>query len=171
MCEFIKKNGKQCMISSKNSYCHIHKNYVNEIKHKEIKKEKEIVEELTKDDKIIKYKKEIISLNKTLSNKADKHKEQIKNIEKRYDTILEIKNKEIKDLLDLINDKENINKSLTEQVKNMLKDYNYFQIVRSYEKQKETLNKKNIDVLTYKNKQFQDLRFRRNYIVHVESLK
>lgn len=145
----------------------MHKQYEETIK-QTIKENKEI---LDKDDKINKFKNEIKNLNRTLENKAINHKKELKNIENRYEILLELKRRELNEMIDILNQKEEIIKNNIQLIKHYRKDYNNFQIVREYEKKKEDLFKKNINVLSYNNKEFQDLRTKRNYIVHVESLK
>jgi hypothetical protein len=196
MCEFIKKDGNICQINSKNNkYCHIHKNLINVNQIKEEKEKKDILtnELLLKQNKNLKL--EIANLNKTLENKSNKHKRELINESNRYEILLELKERDNNELLEHYNtlntfyeevnnrlkNQININEQLKKEIKKLNKhineitvDYNNYQVLREYEREKKKLAKQGYnsdEILAYNDVKFQKLRTKRNYIAHIEAAK
>jgi len=195
MCEFIKKDGIVCQIISKSKYCHIHRNLINVkvIREEKEKKERLTNEELMKKNKNL--KNEVTYLNKALENKSDKHKKELTNEINRYEILLELKEREMNELLEHYNNlnklydqtniklKNQINnndklkkeiKKLNKNINEMEEDYNNYQIIREYEKEKKKLTKlgyNSDEILTYQDTKFQKLRVKRNYVAHIEASK
>lgn len=95
-------------------------------------------------DLLTKKQNEIINLNKSLEKKSDIIKELYKEI-----SIYKIK---------LF--------SLQEDNNNMKEDYNNYQIIKEYEKQKNDLILKGINIYNYNNTDFHNKRHLRNHLAH-----
>lgn len=178
---------RQCAINSKGSLCHIHINKKRKFipKHEEIDIELDNKKLSEKVDKLLKtqqnLRQEITNLNQSIIKKNDYIKElkELKEInnqsiidENILNELEEIKkiNKQL--LIEKNNQKQNILyhkrrvKEKEQIIQDMKDDYNNFQLIKKYEKEKDNLIKKNIDLYSYNDNNFQKLRKDRNYIVH-----
>ena len=140
MCNKVLKTGLICKIKSKSNFCHIHKKY-----------------------EIDEYKKqEIINLNSTI-NKKCQIISNLKNIQKE-NLSFKLKNNN----LNIENNELNIeNEKLKNELLKYKDDYNKYQIIKEFEIRKNNLIKKGIDIYNYKDKDFHNLRYKRNEVAHL----
>ncbi len=145
MCKFMITRGLkkvQCKLQKNNEYCHIHIKLIN------IKKIPKI------NLKLDNLSRDVTNLHLSISKKNDKLNSLIK---ERYE-LKEIINQNIVTIAELQNKLNEANK--------MKEDYNNYQIIKKYEKIKQSYLNRNIDILNIKNDEFHKLRKNRNYIVH-----
>lgn len=193
MCNYLIAENKTCRIISKGDVCHIHKN----MKRKFIPQHEIIDIELkenvltSKIEKLLEkqqnLKKEITNLNNNISKKNDIIKK-LENTKENKNDIIINENIINENIINELNEIKNINNQLLsekdiltrrirnlklqneeklQKIKDMEQDYNNFQIIKMYEKEKDKLVKNNVDLYNYNNNKFQELRKNRNYIVHV----
>lgn len=140
MCNYFVEPNRKCLIAKDKPLCHIHKNkkpksfpnFILEMKIFDI------------EDNNIKLVKKIDKLNTFIQNQ----KIEITNLNNR----LNIKNKQIKELTDLVN--------------HMKVDYNNYQLIKQYELKKKNLIKNGIDIYNYNNTEFHNFRKHRNQLAH-----
>ncbi len=187
MCNYMMSETRKCAIISKGDLCHIHINKKRKFipKHEQIDIELKETVLNSKIDKLLKtqqnLRKEITNLNNNIIKKneiikelKDKKLENTQSIidENILNELNEIKkiNKQL--LIEKDNQRQQIlyyknkNKEKEQTINKMKDDYNNFQLIKKYEKEKDNLIKKNIDLYSYNDNNFQKLRKDRNYIVH-----
>lgn len=197
MCEFMINENRQCKLQKNKKYCHIHINK-NIASSEDTAYAKHISIKLEKCKSImINQKKELSNLHLSIERKNKKinnleydlnnKDEQIKNLIKEKELLEQIlvkknetlannsiKIKVLKNNLnqEIINHNESKNniEKLNERIIRMKDDYNNFQIIKKYEKTKQSYVQKNIDILSVKNNEFHKLRKNRNFIVHEKIL-
>ena len=169
MCNQKTKDGKQCMLSPYKDICHVHQK----------QQEKALRDLLTKDTEAISevdlLKNEIINL-KNINNDINAKYSKLKSL---YDDKIEehsdcyIKDNKImnlkisnQDLMTKLQNEINKNNKLYNQIKNMKEDYNSYQIIKKYERQKKYLSDNQLKA----DQNFHKLRLERNNIVHQKVL-
>lgn len=156
MCNFMINNTRKCKLAPKKSLCHIHITRQNESRQNDLIK---IIDLEIKNEQL---EKKISKMSKFQDNVKIELTNLYKTIEKKNIGLREKENEISKLKLTLEQQSKKIN--------NMTEDYNNFQIIKQYEKTKQELLKKNIDILSFKNSEFHKLRLDRNYIVHEKTL-
>jgi hypothetical protein len=157
-------NTRKCKLAPKKSLCHIHNKYnQNEPRQNDLIK---IIDLEIKNEQL---EKKIYKMSKFQDNQ--------RLVSERQSSALCAAKIELTNLYKTIEkkniglrEKEHEISKLKYKINNMTEDYNNFQIIKQYEKTKQELLKKNIDILSFKNSQFHKLRLDRNYIVHEKTL-
>lgn len=140
MCKHIRNNGLKCKIKSKSDYCHIHKKYqIDEFKQNEIKNLNKVIEK-----KHLKYKK-LLEIKQDMINELLIESE----IKERY-----------------IQEYGRVNLELKNKIQQLEIDAKNYQIIRQFEKEKQELINKGIDIYNYKNDEWHQKRYYRNLIAH-----
>lgn len=159
MCNYLISENKTCKISPNKELCHIH-----------IKKQPKFLHEYQKIDNSLEIEK-LKSMNSKLNDKVKHKNKQINDLE-------DIVNKNKKKVREIVDQYENRVNNLKKQIsaledlnKSMYEDYNDFQVVKAYEKLKLKLINNKVDLSKFHDKDFHDLRFKRNLIVHEKTLR
>jgi small-conductance mechanosensitive channel len=187
MCNYIKANGEKCKKKSKTDFCYLHQPSKKEaILNNIVKTQKEEYNKLEE-----KFNKLIIGYKhneKVYKDLANRHDELIKIYKETEDNLNEavevnIKNERLYNATK--NEVKNINKTLEkkaliikykdEEIKALMKakaeleeDANNYRIITEYEKEKQELINKGIDIYIYEynNPEFYKRRLRRNLAAH-----
>lgn len=185
MCNHIKTNGEKCKKKSKTDFCHMHQPSKKEvILNKILKSQKEeynkLEEKLNK--LIIGYKHN----EKVYKDLADRHDELIKIYKETEENLNEavevnIKNErlynatknEVKNMNKTLEKKALIIKYKDEEIKALIKakaeleeDAKNYQIIKQFEKEKQELINKGIDIYNYQNEEWHQKRYYRNLAAH-----
>jgi vacuolar-type H+-ATPase subunit I/STV1 len=144
MCKYIKSNKEKCKIKSKGEYCHFHKKYeIDQFKQNEIK-----------------------NLNKVINNKR-----------LQYEKLLEIKQDMINELSASLSEltvrgvienemKDREIQELKNRIKQLEQDAKNYKIIKQFEKEKQELINKGIDIYNYQNDEWHQRRQQRNLVAH-----
>lgn len=142
MCNFIRKNGKQCKLSKNKEICHVHSRMTTG-------RESRRLQDLS------------VGVPKSPQGSSIPYQSAGSMQIESSDTKLaaEILEEQVVQLkIDL--------KKAKNMIYHMKPDYERYQKVKHYEQQKNNLLKNKIDIYKYNNDCFHDLRRERNYIVH-----
>lgn len=154
MCKYIKSNKEKCKIKSKGDYCHIHKKYqIDEFKQNEIKNLNKVI-----NNKRIQYEK-ILQLKQDYINQLLIESE----IKESY---IKSQRFEIEDLKSQLETARWANHELNNQNQELKDDATKYQIIKEYEKYKNDLILKGVNIYNYNNNEFQNRRHYRNRIAH-----
>jgi len=160
------ENTRKCKLAPKKTLCHIHNksNQSDFIKIIDLEiKNDNLEKKISKMSKVQENAKlELTNLYKTIEKKN-------RGLKEKDEALLKEQTKSAS-LLDEISKLKFTLKQQTNKINNMTEDFNNFQVIKKYEKTKQELLKKNIDILSFKNPQFHKLRLDRNYIVHQKTL-
>lgn len=192
MCNHIKSNGEKCKKKSKTDFCHMHQvskkeiilqNIINAQKQSSLEEANKYImlankynDLLTKANNNVKIHKEledrhdrlIIIYKKTEQDLIDAVEVNIKN-EKLYNvTKNEVKNmnKTLEKKALIIKYKEEEIKALIKSKNELEEDANNYRIIKEYEKEKQELINKGIDIYNYQNEEWHQKRFLRNQLSH-----
>lgn len=151
---------RKCLLAKNKELCHIHEKKIFKDKYNKLKEENHIIKL-----QFIKAQEQIDILEKRINkiNKSQDYKN--KELTNLYKTI-EKKNNNIKKKNDIIEKQLETIKELKELNNKMITDYNNYQIIKEYEKQKSDLISKGIDIYNYDNNDFHNIRYLRNTIAH-----
>ncbi len=192
MCNHIKANGETCKKKSKTDFCHLHQpskkeiilqNIINAQKKSSLEEANKFIQLEEKLNKlIIGYKHN----EKVYKDLADRHDELIKIYKETEDNLNEavevnIKNErlynatknEVKNMNKTLEKKALIIKYKDEEIKALIKakaeleeDAKNYQIIKQFEKEKQELINKGIDIYNYQNEEWHQKRYYRNLVAH-----
>jgi len=178
MCKQILKNGNYCKKAIGKDYCHIHmktKYEINEaiaiIEKEKVRDElnrmaklyisslednKKLINKFESQIKFIEdMKDEFIAKSKSMIKRADYQKNEISNL-----------NKTIENKNNFIKEKNNKIIELEEKINSLKEDYDKYQIIKEFEKEKNDLINQGIDIYNYYNDDYHNKRYQRNLVAH-----
>ena len=170
MCNFQITPTRQCKISPKKDLCHIHqKKSTLRNKDEELKDACLIITLNQKIDilsDLIKInKKEYDILYDQHIKNIDQHNVLLTFVEKINQQNTNAKN-EIKNLNKTVLKKSDTQKQLQKSIDSMQKDYDNYQIIKQYEKEKSELITNGIDIYNHYDDEFHNKRYQRNQLAH-----
>lgn len=155
MCNYMIEQNRQCLLAKTKDVCHIHKN----MKPKVFKNEfLDALKTIDLENKNSKLEKKMIKMTRF----QDNQKVELTNL---YKTI-EKKNKILKDKEEHILKLQNELESAKNTINTMKDDYDSYQYIIKYERNKQELINKGINIYNYYNDEFHKNRQIRNVLAH-----